>query len=206
MKQCDVVVTNPPFSLFREFVVQLMEHEKKFAIIGHQNAITYKAIFQLIRDNKLWIGYNNFDNSRFIMPANYDISSSKYAYEEDGIKYGRVSGLRWFTNLETTKRHEELTLYMCYTPEKYPKYENYDAIEVAKVAEIPADYEGYMGVPVTFLDKYNPKQFEIIWTTDRGGDGQLDHVKIPHARYDAPVIAGQGKYKRIIIRKKENST
>jgi len=195
MKQSDIVVTNPPFSLFREYVAQLVQHKKKFVIIGHQNAIIYKGIFQLIRDNKLWIGYNNFDNSRFIMPDNYDISSSKYAYEENGIKYGRVSGLRWFTNLDTTKRHEELTFYMHYTPEKYPKYDNYDAIEVSKVAEIPMDYDGVMGVPVTFLDKYNPKQFEIL-----GSNRDIDQD--PEGVYGrGAFLNGKETFKRLFIRR-----
>ena len=195
MKQSDVVVTNPPFSLFREFVAQLMEYKKEFVIIGHQNAIIYKGVFQLIRDNKLWIGYNNFDNSRFIMPEHYDISNSKYAFEENGIKYGRVSGLRWFTNLETTKRHEELTLFRGYTPEKYPKYDNYDAIEVSKVVEIPMDYDGVMGVPITFLDKYNPKQFEIL-----GSNRDIDQD--PDGVYGRGAFLNEKEaFKRLFIRR-----
>ena len=198
MKQSDVVVTNPPFSLFREYVAQLMELGKKFVIIGHQNAIIYKGIFQLIRDNKLWIGYNNFDNSRFIMPDGYDITSSKYASEENGVKYGRVSGLRWFTNLETKKRFEELTLYKTYNAKEYPKYDNYDAIEVSKVVEIPMDYDGVMGVPVTFLDKSNPKQFEILGS-NRGIDQDPNGV---YGR--GSFLNGKETFKRLFIRKIKN--
>jgi len=195
LKQSDIVVTNPPFSLFREFVAQLMDHKKKFLIIGHQNAIIYKGIFQLIKNNKLWIGYNNFDNSRFIMPDHYDISNSKYAFEENGIKYGRGSGLRWFTNFETTIRHEELTLYKRYTPKKYPKYDNYDAIEVSKVVEIPEDYDGVMGVPITFLDKYNPKQFEIL-----GSNRDIDQD--PDGVYGrGAFLNGKETFKRLFIRR-----
>jgi len=195
LKQSDIVVTNPPFSLFREFIAQLMDHKKKFLIIGHQNAIIYKGVFQLIKNNKLWIGCNNFDNSRFIMPDHYDISNSKYAFEENGIKYGRVSGLRWFTNLETAKRHEELKLYKRYTPKEYPKYDNYDAIEVPKVAEIPVDYDGVMGVPITFLDKYNPKQFEIL-----GSNRDIDQD--PDGVYGrGAFLNGKETFKRLFIRR-----
>ena len=147
LKVADIVVTNPPFSLFREYVAQLMEYKKKFLIIGNKNALTYKEIFPLIKENKIWIGFNS--PNEFIRP--------------NGTITKNVAGLtRWFTNLEVSKRHENLTLYKKYNPEEYPKYDNYDAIEVSKVAEIPYDYEGAMGVPITFIDKYNPEQFEII--------------------------------------------
>ena len=213
MKEADIVVTNPPFSLFREYVSQLMEYEKKFLIIGHQNAITYKVIFQLIQDNKLWIGYNNFDNSRFIMPPYYDITKSKYAYEENGIKYGRVSGLRWFTNLDHKKRHEKLILWKKYLPKYFPAYDNYDAIEVSKVIEIPMDYDGLMCVPVTFLDKYNPDQFVLFGITDRQNTSGLRTKKYTQKdslKYNdlnaRGVIKVDGEYKqmyaRIIIKRK----
>jgi len=195
LKQADVVVTNPPFSLFREYIAQLVEYGKKFLIIGHQNAITYKGVFQLIKDNQLWTGYNNFDSSRFIMPAYYDVTQSKYAYEENGIKYGRVSGLRWFTNIDHKKRHEKIILYKRYTPSEYPTYDNYDAIEVSKVSEIPADYEGVMGVPVTFLDKYNPDQFEILGNL---GCYAPDGYSLVSAIY----IKGKKIFKRIAVRRK----
>ncbi len=157
LKQADIVVTNPPFSLFREYVAQLVEYDKKFLIIGNKNAITYKEIFHLIKTGQLWLGYRNINSDIwFIVPEGY-------AYEKivDGNKVKHIMGC-WFTNLDTSKRHEELILYKKYTPEEYPKYDNYDAIEVSKVSDIPCDYYEYIGVPITFLDKYNPEQFEVI--------------------------------------------
>lgn len=208
LKEADIVVTNPPFSLFREYVAQLIEYEKKFLIIGNKNAITYKEIFKLIKENKMWIGSMPMSNDllfRLPKEASEELVNTKKqgsAYRiVNGEVLGRSSSI-WFTNLDHKKRHEELILYKNYTPEEYPKYDNYDAIEVKKTAEIPMNYNGVMGVPITFLDKYNPEQFELIWTTDRGGDGMLEEFKIPHDRYDAPVVAGKGLYKRILIRKK----
>ena len=202
LKEADIVVTNPPFSLFREYVAQLIEYEKKFLIIGHQNAITYKEIFPLLKENKMWLGYG-FKGSAGHFISKYEDVATAGDHKEGMI---RVSGVTWFTNLEHNKRHEELILYKEYNPEKfpneYPKYENYNAIEVSKTAEIPMNYNGVMGVPITFMNKYNPEQFELIWTTDRGGDGMLEEFKIPHNRYDAPVVTGKGLYKRILIRKK----
>lgn len=158
LKQADVVVTNPPFSLLREYVAQLVEYNKKFLIIGTNNAIHYKEIFPLIKENKLWLGYNN-GPKKYLVPDDYE---GKSIVVIDGKKYMHMGNTSWFTNLDTTKRHERLTLYKKYTPEEYPKYDNYDAIEVRKVADIPMDYEGAMGVPDTFLDKHNPDQFELI--------------------------------------------
>lgn len=152
LKEVDIVVTNPPFSLFREYVATLVEYNKKFVIIGNKNAITYKEIFPLIKDNKIWLG--EMVPSDFMTP--------------DGKLSGKLSGLtRWFTNLDIKKRHEDLILIKRYNEDDYPKYDNYDAIEVSKVKNIPYDYEGVMGVPITFLDKYNPDQFEILGITDR---------------------------------------
>lgn len=164
MKQADIVVTNPPFSLFREYVAKLIEYDKKFIIIGNQNAITYKEIFPLLKDNKMWLGYNS-GAQIFRVPATIE---RKNLFVRDGVTYAKFGNICWYTNLEQPKRHELLPLYKKYTPEEYPKYDNYDAIEVSKVAEIPCDYvssencNGIMGVPITFLDKYNPEQFEII--------------------------------------------
>ncbi len=209
LKQADIVVTNPPFSLFREYVAQLIEYDKKFLIIGHQNAITYKEIFPLIKDNKLWLGHaQKAVTMLFDVPTEF--ADEIVATRKEGSSYvvvdGRVKSkmrnAKWFTNLDHNKRHEDQILYKKYTPEEYPHYDNYDAIEVSKVAHIPKDWDGAMGVPITFLDKHNPDQFEIIWTTDRGGDGMLEEMKRPHSRYDAPVIQGQGKYKRIFIRRR----
>lgn len=159
LKQADIVVTNPPFSLFREYVAQLMEYKKKFLIIGNTNALTYKEIFPLIKENKMSTGYTKFNvGMYFFVPDSF----GKYHKIIRGRKMVRVSTSCWFTNLEVEKHKKNITLYKKYTPEEYPKYDNYDAIDVSKVAEIPYDYTGVMGVPITFIDKYNPKQFEII--------------------------------------------
>ena len=199
LKQADIVVTNPPFSLFREYVAQLVKYDKKFIIIGHQNAITYKEIFRLIKENKIWLGYG-FKGGAGHFISSYQDTATAGDHREGMI---RVSGVNWFTNLEIQKRHEDLILYKTYNPEDYPKYENYDAINVDKTNDIPIDYDGVMGVPITFMDKYNPNQFEIIWTTDRGGDGMLEDLKLPCSRYDAPVVNGKGLYKRILIRRRQ---
>jgi hypothetical protein len=159
LKQADIVVTNPPFSLFREYVAQLIEYDKKFVIVGHQNAIKYKEIFPLIRDNKLWLGYGFKGGAGHFINEHYEDYATATDRKEGMI---RVSGVHWFTNLEINKRHEDLILYRKYTPEEYPKFENFDAINVDVTKDIPMDYEGLMGVPITFMDKYNPDQFEII--------------------------------------------
>jgi len=158
LKQADVVVTNPPFSLFREYVAQLIEYDKKFLIIGNQNAITYKEIFPLIKDNKLWLGYGFGGNVGFFESPYQDVAVSSQ-HKEGKI---RVSGVMWFTNIDIEKRHEKMLLFKHYSPESYPAYDNYNAIEVSKTADIPCDYDGVMGVPITFLDKFNPEQFEIV--------------------------------------------
>ena len=202
LREADIVVTNPPFSLFREYVAMLMKFEKKFLIIGNQNAITYKEIFPLIKDNKIWLGYKAGDMA-FTVPDDYEPRETRYWQDEKGQKWRSMGNICWFTNLDHKKRHEELILYHKYTSEEYPHYDNYDAINVDKVDKIPIDYYETMGVPITFLDKYNPEQFEIIWTTDRGGDGMLENLKKPHTRFDAPVVNGKGMYKRILIRRKK---
>lgn len=203
LKEADIVVTNPPFSLFREYVSQLVEFEKKFLILGDQNAITYKEIFKLIKEDKLWFGYDNGGTKWFQVPDEYNIDTESRKKVINGKKFFSMGRIMWFTNLDTEKRHQELVLYKKYNSIVYKKYENFDAIEVSKVTDIPMDYEGVMGVPVTFLDKYNPNQFEILWTTDRGGDGMLNKIKLPHTRYDAPVVEGKGLYKRILIKNKK---
>ena len=202
LKQADVVITNPPFSLFKEYVAQLMEYDKKFLIIGNMNAITYKEIFRLIKEDKLWLGYGFANGNAYfkVMPNNANFADGVYDPETGTVKFRNV---HWFTNLDTTKRHEEMQFYKKYNAREFPKYDNYNAIEVSKLAEIPEDYDGYMGVPITFLDKYNPNQFEIVWTTDRGGDGMLDWLKKPyHLGYGSGYVNGIKLYKRIIIRKK----
>lgn len=167
LKQADIIVTNPPFSLFREYVAQLMEHRKKFLIIGNDNAISYKEFFEFVKQNKVWNGYGKV--KEFLQP--------------DGTikKFGNIG---WYTNLDTTRRREELTLYRKYDPKVYPRYDNYNAIEVSRVSDIPLDYEGVMGVPVTFLDKYNPDQFEILGITDRDPSSKY-RVKM-YSKKDSP--------------------
>lgn len=163
LKKADIVVTNPPFSLFREYVAQLIEFEKKFIIIGNVNAITYLDIFKLISADRIWLGRSIHSGDReFRVPDYYPLQAAGYRVDDNGAKYIRVKGVRWFTNIDFEARHENLALYKHYSPEEYPRYVNYDAIEVSKTAEIPYDYDGEMGVPITFLDKYNPEQFEII--------------------------------------------
>lgn len=159
LKQADIVVTNPPFSLFREYVSQLVEYDKQFIVIGHQNAVKYKEIFPLIRDNKIWLGFGFKGSAGHFINEHYEDYATASDRKEGMI---RVSGVHWFTNLDINKRHEDLILYKKYTPEEYPKFENLDAINVDVTKSIPMDYDGMMGVPITFMDKYNPDQFEII--------------------------------------------
>jgi hypothetical protein len=209
LKQADIVVTNPPFSLFREYVSQLIEYDKKFVIIGSQNAISYKEVFNLIQEDKIWLGYNSV--KKFTMPENYEHNSIKI---ENGVKYAVFGNVCWFTNLDIAKRHEDLILYKTYSPEEYPKYDNYNAIEVSKVTEIPIDYAGAMGVPITFLDKYNPQQFEILGITDRENNSGLKtktytNDDVPNAgdlnRRAAIKIGNNYKatYARLLIRNKK---
>ena len=200
LKEADIVVTNPPFSLFREFLALLDKYNKQFIIIGNTNALKYKLTFKMFQEDKIRTGYTNFNvGMYFQVPDSWE----KFHHIENGKKMARVSTSCWFTNLPVSKHNEELILIKHYTPEEYPKYDNYDAINVNTYTDIPCDFEGAMGVPITFLDKYNPKQFEIIWTTDRGGDGYLEEFKKPWDRYDAPVLNGKGLYTRILIRKKQ---
>lgn len=192
LKQADIVVTNPPFSLFREYVAQLMEYDKKFVIIGSQNAVTYKEIFQYFKDNKIWVGYKSGD-MEFQVPDYYEERATRYRQDDDGQKWRSLGNICWFTNLDISKRHEDLILYKSYNEEEYPKYDNYDAINVNKVAEIPMDYKGAMGVPITFLDKYNPQQFEIL-----GIDRPL--VEEITGRVSRFRINGKEIYARIVIK------
>lgn len=206
LKEADIVVTNPPFSLFREYVAQLMQYGKKFLIIGNLNAVTYKEIFPLIKENKMWMGATCFNGGAtyFIAPSElYDaekMSNPKNVYFENGKFMWRVNGVRWFTNLEHNKRNKELILYKHYNPTEYPKYQNYNAIEVGKVAEIPMDYEGVMGVPISFLDKYCPNQFRILGITENADYLKEIYIK-GFAKYDRPSINGKIMYRRILIQK-----
>lgn len=161
LKQADIVVTNPPFSLFREYVATLIKYNKKFLIIGNQNAITYKEIFSLLKENKIWLGYNAGDMS-FKVPDYYTPRNTRYWEDEKGQKWRSLGNICWFSNLDIAKRHEQLVLYKNYNSQEFPHYENYDAINVDKTTDIPMDYDGVIGVPITFLDKYSPDQFEII--------------------------------------------
>ncbi len=170
LKEADIVVTNPPFSLFREYVAQLVKYGKKFVIIGNQNAITYKEIFPLFKESKIWLG-SSLSYAAFKVPSSYEEKSNRFWIDESGQKWRSMGNICWFTNLDIPKRHENLILYKHYTPEEYPKFDNYDAINVDKVAEIPCDYDGVMGVPITFLDKFNPEQFEIV-EFRKGNDGK----------------------------------
>ena len=159
VKEADIVVTNPPFSLFREYVAQLIEYDKKFIIVGHQNAISYKEIFKLMKENKVWLGYGFKGGAAHFINTQYEDYATAGNHKDGMI---RVSGVHWFTSLDISKRHEDLILYKPYTTEEYPTYENFNAINVNKTKDIPINYKGFMGVPITFLDKYNPDQFELI--------------------------------------------
>lgn len=201
LKQADIVVTNPPFSLFREYVAQLIEYNKKFLIIGNLNAITYKDIFKLIKEDKLWMGYGFSNGNAFFKTLHIkDFASGVYDEQTGLVKFRNCA---WFTNMDLPKRHEELILYKNYNPEEYPTYDNYNAIEVSKVADIPMNFKGVMGVPITFIDKYNPDQFEILGMTSSAGYNE-EVVGIPFlGDKDArPLINGKNTYARVIIKNK----
>ncbi len=203
LKQADIVATNPPFSLFREYIAQLMTYEKKFIVIGNQNAVTYKEIFPLLKENKMWLGYHCGDMA-FAVPDYYEERETRFWIDENGQKWRSLGNICWFTNLDHKKRHEELDLYKKYTPENFPEYDNYDAINVDKVSDIPEDYFEPMGVPITFIDKYNPAQFEIIGCTESEGKGFSNGLWNVESKVAQPLILGEKKYKRIFIRRKQN--
>ncbi len=219
LKEADIVVTNPPFSLFREYVAQLVEYNKKFLIIGNMNAITYKEVFPLIQENKMWYGPSISSGDReFRVPNDYELNAAGCREDERGIKYIRVKGVRWFTNLDHKKRHEPLDLYKHYSPEEYPTYANYDAIEVGKTSDIPMDYDGVMGVPKTFMDKYCPEQFEIVGTAEGESGRALGLKPFPRElkKLNPSLRDGQlyymvnGKpikpFARILIRRRQQET
>ena len=200
LQQADIVVTNPPFSLFREYVAQLIAYQKKFVIVGNHNAITYKEIFPHIKENRIWLGYK-YGDMAFKVPKNYEPRETRYWKDDNGQKWRSFGNMCWYTNLDIAKRHEDLILYKTYTPEEYPKYDNYDAINVDKTKEIPMDYPSAMGVPITFLDKYNPEQFEIIgcsysYGRPTGWDTNIDM---------SGTINGRSIYKRLLIKNKRLS-
>lgn len=198
LKEADIVVTNPPFSLFSEYVVQLANFNKKFIIIGHQNAITYKGVFPLIKENKMWLGYGFKRNMAHFIAPHYEDTASDADHREGMI---RVSGVVWYTNLDHNKRHEEVILVQRYRGNEaaYPRYDNYNAIEVSKSQDIPLDYEGAMGVPITFLTKYNPEQFEIIGATESEGTGFSFGLWKSESGIAQAVINGERVYKRLFI-------
>ena len=198
LKEADIVATNPPFSLFREFVALLMKHNKKFIILGNKNAITYKEIFPLFQHNQMWLGVTMHSGGRKFMVPDYYDRSENFTYDEQGRKWIDTPGPRWFTNLEHHRHNETMILVKRYhdDPSKFPHYDNYDAIEVSKTVEIPGDYDGVMGVPITFLDKYNPKQFEILGITEKDSP-----LSTGNGKTDRPYINGKRIYARILIRK-----
>ncbi len=202
LKQADIVVTNPPFSLFRDYLAQLIEHDKKFIIIGHQNAISYKEVFKLFKENKIWLGFGFKGGAAHFINKHYEDYATAGDHKKGMI---RVSGVVWFTNLDIDKRHEELILYKKYNPEEYQKYDNYDAIEVSKVKDIPMDYKGVMGVPITFVDKYNPEQFEITGSDYEVREGLLPKIVNPNwdGKIDRGYIDGKRMYARLLIKNKK---
>jgi len=213
LKRADIVVTNPPFSLFREYVAQLIKYDKKFLIIGNLNAISYKEIFKLIKENKIWLGHSIHGGDReFGVPKDYPLNAYGFRVDEHGNKFIRVKGVRWFTNLDYKKRQEELVLTKTYkgNEKDYPKYDNYDAINVDKTKDIPMYYEGIMGVPISFIDKHNPEQFEILDGWDGGFAGKrigaTTTETISNGKkifWNGPTVNKQPKYFRILIKNKK---
>lgn len=203
--ETDIVVTNPPFSLFRDFINTLVNHHKSFLVIGNQNAITCKEIFPLFRDHILWYGASIHSGDRkFYVPDDYPLVAAGCGVDETGRRFVRVKGVRWFTNLDFPSRHKGVVLRESYSEEKYPVFDNYNAINVDKYSEIPEDYDGVMGVPITIMDFYNPEQFEIIglsasWDeTDR-----MKQLKRSNKYRDEPILNNKGKYKRVFIKKRQ---
>ena len=202
LDEADIVVTNPPFSLFREYIAILMKHGKKFNVIGNSNAITYKEIFPLIVQNKIWLGVTRTGTGSMWFRVMDDFPEKSGQKIKDGIRYQTIGNSAWFTNLDVKVRHEELILVKRYIPEDYPVYDNYNAIEVPKIVDIPCDYDGVMGVPITFLAKYNPDQFEIIGATESEGKGFSNGLWNENSGIAQPLIQGNRRYKRLFIRNK----
>lgn len=195
LKQADIVVTNPPFSLFREYMAQLMEYKKSFIVIGNQNAVAYKDFFPLLAENKVWLGYMS-GHFWFAVPDTYEEKATDFKIDKDGQKWRRMGNICFFTNLDIEKRHEDMTLFRTYAPDIYPTYDNYDAIEVSRTADIPCDYYGVMGVPITFMDKHNPDQFEVVGLSQKCGFGERS-VKLyddyKEVRQDGTMTGSTGK-------------
>jgi hypothetical protein len=203
LKEADIVVTNPPFSLFREYVQFLVEHDKKFLIIGSGNAISYKEIFSLISDDRIWLGYSHPVNFR--VPHSYEMRKVRSWRDDQGNNWRSLGNACWFTNLDIAKRHEELTLYTSFNPNDFPEYDNYNAIEVSRYKEIPCDFDGIMGVPLTFLEHHNPDQFEIVGSDYQVKDNLLPAIvkKSWSGKLDRGYVNGKRKYARILIRRKK---
>ena len=197
LKECDICCTNPPFSIFSDLFTLLIKYEKKFLLISNQNAITYKEIFPLIKENKIWVGYR-FGDMSFRVPNDSIPHKTRFWIDETGQKWRSIGNAMWLTNLDIPKRHEKLTLTKCYNTEEYPRYDNYDAINVSRVANIPYDFDGIMGVPITFLKYYNSSQFEIVGEANHGSDNEFDLFK--------PKINGREQFKRILIRHRKTGT
>lgn len=193
LKECDICCTNPPFSLFSDLFSLLVKFDKKFLLIGNQNAITYKEIFPYIKENKAWVGYK-FGDMAFRVPADTQPRKTRFWIDETGQKWRSLGNAMWLTNLDTQKRHQELKLTQNYNPDNYPKYDNYNAINVRKVVEIPMDYDGIMGVPITYLKYHNESQFEIVGEANHGSDNEFDLFK--------PKVNGKELFKRILIRRR----
>ena len=203
LDEADIVVTNPPFSLFREYMAMLMAHDKRFLVIGNMNAVTYREIFPLIRDDKIWLG-NRSGHFWFKVPSHYEAKGTDFKIDDTGQKWRRMGNICWFTNLDLPKRHEEMVLFRHYSPEEFPMYDNYNAIEVPKTADIPCDWTGAMGVPITFMAQYNPDQFEIIGATESEGVGFSAGLWRKESAAAQPTIAGVRRYKRIFIRRRKS--
>ena len=200
LKEADIVITNPPFSLFREYLAQLIEYEKKFIILGNVNSITYKEVFPLLKDNIIWLGASIHSGDReFRIPDDYPITAAGFRIDENGNKYIRVKGIRWYTNIDYPQRHEDLILYKKYNAEEYPKFDSYNAINIDKTAEIPEDYFDEMGVPITFMDKYNPEQFEII--DGIGRYSVLHNEETKKQKKYLSMVDGKAKFFRVIIKR-----
>ncbi|WP_202962299.1 adenine-specific methyltransferase EcoRI family protein [Sharpea azabuensis] len=189
-----IVCTNPPFSLFRDYMAQLIKYDKNFLIIGNLNAVKYKEILPLFLTDKVWLGYNS-GHYWFKVPDSYEVKKTDFKVDEAGQKWRRMGNICWYTNLDTEKRHEDMTLFRNYSPKAYPKYDNYDAIEVPKTADIPCDYYGVIGVPITFMTKYNPDQFEIVGVLNSGSANEYDFAKA--------ILNGKQLYARILIRRRK---
>ena len=218
LKEADIVVTNPPFSLFRDYVAQLMQYKKDFIIIGNQNACTYKEIFPLLKNDVMWLGYNS-GHFWFKVPASYEEKKTDFKIDENGQKWRRMGNICWFTNVDIEKRHENMPIFRTYTPEAYPTYDNYNAIEVNKTVDIPCDFYGVMGVPITFMSKYSPEQFELVGITCNDKENLWGVKTKTYTSADAKnftilnaasVLKTNGKlkatYARILIRRKQVNT